>query len=98
LSNLQPGAVLINTSRSGIWDERAIVELLQSRHIAALATDVIDNEQTSELRADSLLLKYAQNHPQVLITPHIAGATFESMNMTEVFIAEKLTKIIQNET
>lgn len=96
LSNLQPGAVLINTSRSGIWDERAIVELLQSRHIAALATDVIDNEQTLELRADSLLLKYAQNHPHVLITPHIAGATFESMNMTEVFIAEKLTKIINS--
>lgn len=94
LAHLKTGAVLVNTSRSGIWDERAIVELLQSRQISALATDVIDNEQTTELRAKSPLLKYAQLHPHVLITPHIAGATFESMRMTEVFIAEKLTKII----
>ena len=97
LAHLKTGAVLINTSRSGIWDEGAIVELLQSHQIAALATDVIDNEQTPSLRTESPLLQYAQDHPHVLITPHIAGATFESMRMTEVFIAKKLQKMLQHE-
>lgn len=97
LAHLKTGAVLVNTSRSGIWDECAIVELLQSRQISALATDVIDNEQTTELRSKSPLLKYAQHHPHVLITPHIAGATFESMRMTEVFIAQKLFSTIQKD-
>jgi len=96
LAHLKTGAVLVNTSRSGIWDERAIVELLQSHQIAAIATDVIDNEQTPSLRTESPLLQYAQDHPQVLITPHIAGATFESMRMTEVFIAEKLSKVVNS--
>lgn len=96
LAHLKTGAVVVNTSRSGIWDERAIVELLQSHQIVALATDVIDNEQTPSLRTESPLLQYAHDNPQVLITPHIAGATFESMHMTEVFIAKKLINLINS--
>lgn len=96
LEQLRKGAILVNTSRSGIWEEKAVVDLLRSGRLAAVATDVIDHEQEPELRKKSVLLKYAQANPNVLITPHIAGATYESMEMTEIFIAEKLFHAIQS--
>jgi D-3-phosphoglycerate dehydrogenase len=96
LSHLKHGAIVINTSRSGIWDESAIVQLLESGHISAVATDVIDNEQNENARSNGLLLNYAKAHDNVIITPHIAGATYESMHMTEVFIANKLNRSINS--
>lgn len=97
LAHLKPGAMLINTSRSGIWDEAAVVEALETRRISALATDVVEYEREPEIRNRGFLLQYAQTHDHVVITPHIAGATFESMEMTEVFIVNKLTDIIKND-
>lgn len=96
LTGLRKGAIIINTSRSGIWDEKAVVSLLRSGHLAGVATDVIDHEQEPDLRKQSSLVKYAKTCQNVLITPHIAGATYESMEMTEEFIAEKLYNLLQN--
>lgn len=98
LAHIKPGAILINTSRSGVWDENAVVKALETRQISALATDVLNHEREPENRKMGILLQYAKNHENVLITPHIAGATFESMEMTEVFIAKKLTKLIYHES
>jgi D-3-phosphoglycerate dehydrogenase len=42
------------------------------------------------------LLAYAREHNNLLITPHIGGATIESMAMTEVFVARKLAKFLSN--
>lgn len=96
LTCLRKGALIINTSRSGIWDEETVTDLLNSGHLAGVATDVIDHEQNPELREKSGLIKYAKTHQNLLITPHIAGATYESMEMTEEFIAKKLFHLLQN--
>lgn len=95
LGHLKPGALLINTSRSGIWDEAAVVDALETRLISALATDVVEYERDPEIRNNGLLLQYARTHDgNVLVTPHIGGATFESMNATEIFITKKLLNLI----
>ena len=31
----------------------------------------------------------------VILTPHIGGASFESMKLTEIFIAKKIKKVIK---
>jgi len=95
LTCLRKGALIINTSRGGIWDEETVTDLLNSGHLAGVATDVIDHEQNPELREKSDLIKYAKAHQNLLITPHIAGATYESMEMTEEFIAKKLFHLLQ---
>lgn len=93
LQHLPKGAILVNTSRGGVWDEDAILELLDNKHLGGVATDVIQHEQDVSLRAKSKMIAYAKEHTNLLITPHIAGATFESMEMTEIFIANKLKTI-----
>jgi Lactate dehydrogenase and related dehydrogenases len=89
LESLPPGAVLINTARGDVLDEAALLAALESGRLAGAALDVLPNERSGEL-ADSPLVRYARTHTNLILTPHIGGATYESMAATEVFMAKKL--------
>ena len=90
LELLPRGAVLVNTARGRIVDEAALVQALETGRLAAAALDVVDQEREAAARNAGPLLAYARRHDNLLITPHIAGATHESMASTEVFMARKL--------
>ena len=93
LESLKESAVLINTSRGGVLDEKALLEVLQSRKIRGAGLDVLSAEHSSKL-SESKLLEYSKTHSNLLITPHIGGASFDSMAATEVFMAEKLKRFL----
>jgi len=71
LSAMKPGTVLINTSRGEIIDEPALIEALQSGHIAGAGLDVFAQEPLPE---DSVL----RTLNNVILTPHI-GWTVEEV-------------------
>ena len=91
---LPEGALLVNTARGEVLDELALVDALEQGHLAGAALDVIWNER-DEKRKQSNLLRYACTHLNLLITPHIGGATFESMSATEIFMARKLQAYLE---
>jgi D-3-phosphoglycerate dehydrogenase len=92
---LRPGAVLINTSRGEVVNEVALVQTLRNGHLGGAALDVIAHERQPMLRRLSSILEYARAHDNLLITPHIGGATWESMEKTEVFMARKLALFLR---
>lgn len=71
LGLMKPDAYLINTSRGAVVDEEALADALNRHQIAGAALDVLDIEP---LEAQSPL----RTVPNLLITPHIAGATVEA--------------------
>lgn len=87
LSALKKGSLVINTSRGGVINEQALLNLIKKNHITGYATDVLYNEP--EIK-NNPLIEFAKNNENVLITPHIAGNTIESIEKTETFILEKL--------
>ncbi len=94
LASLPSQAWLINTSRGAVLDEVALVQALESGGLRGAALDVLEGELDPMERRRSPLLSYARTHDNLLITPHVGGATIESMARTEVFMAQKLAQHI----
>lgn len=84
------GMYIINTSRGELINENDLVFYLNSARLRGVAVDVLDKELNNKERNLSPLLAYSKENNNVIITPHIAGATIESMQMTEDFIVAKL--------
>lgn len=84
LQFMKEGGFLLNTSRAGIWDESCIVELLKQKRIAGVATDVLQGE-LNDIH-DSVLWQAQQEGYNILITPHIGGATFDAMWACEEYV------------
>ncbi|WP_028571392.1 NAD(P)-dependent oxidoreductase [Desulfonatronum lacustre] len=97
LSRMKPGAVLINTSRGELVDESALLKALESGRLGGAALDVLCGEYAG-WEASEGLLEYARKHDNLILTPHVGGCTFDSMEMTEVFMAEKLIRHLKRET
>lgn len=89
LDLLPPGALLINTSRGQVLDEAALLAALESGRLGGAALDVLRDERGVNL-VESPLVCYARTHENLVLTPHIGGATRESMAATEIFMAHKL--------
>ena len=76
LASMKPGAVLIQASRGGIVDERALADSLRTGHLGGAAVDVYASEPISP---DNPLLGLEGDAAwKVLFTPHIAGVTRQS--------------------
>lgn len=71
INSMKRGSVLVNVARGGIIDEAELAKALEEGQIAGAGIDVFSTEPPSK---DNPLLKA----PNVVLTPHIAGATNES--------------------
>ena len=71
IKQIKPGAMLINTARGPLVDERAVKQALEQNKLSAYATDVLSTEPMAE---DCPLL----NTPNTIITPHVAWAAYET--------------------
>ena len=88
-------ALVINTSRGDILDSEALLDVLCTGQISGAAIDVVPGERCHNNKLKIKLLQYAQTANNLLITPHLAGASYQSMAMTEEFMVEKLIKTIE---
>jgi D-3-phosphoglycerate dehydrogenase len=82
---------LINTSRGKIVKLKDLNEALSSGKVRGAALDVLENEKLSTLTPEQSadFQSLAQN-PNVILTPHIAGWTFESYTKISEVLGEKI--------
>lgn len=90
---MKPTAYFVNTARAEIVERNALIAALTKKWIAGAAVDVLWDERGdgSHLKRDPLW-KYAKSHTNLIIAPHIGGATYEAMQVTEEFIAGLVAK------
>jgi D-3-phosphoglycerate dehydrogenase len=89
---MRPGARLVNTARGEVIREEALLAALRSGHLGGAALDVLADEHA--VGRDHPLLRYAREHGNLLLTPHIGGCTGSSMERTEEFLASKVARWI----
>ena len=93
-NKMKIGAYFINTSRGENVDEKALLSALQTNHLKGAALDVLTNETNKDFPKYNILIDYAKKENNLIITPHIGGACVESMEMAELFMAEKVKKYL----
>jgi phosphoglycerate dehydrogenase-like enzyme len=87
LQLMKKSAVLVNMARGGIVDEQALVVALKNGTIAGAALDVFAVEP---LPADSALRAL----PNVVLTPHMIGHTWEAHHSLEVATRDNLDRVL----
>lgn len=76
-SYIKKDAYLINTSRGEIIDEKILLKSLKKSLIKGAATDVLSDEQYLDTTKNKLI-SYSRKNNNLIVSPHIAGLTYES--------------------
>lgn len=88
LKMMKNTAYLINTSRGPVVDEKALVKALKNKQIAGAALDVYEFEPK--------LAPGLAKLNNVVLTPHIASATFEARSAMSELAARNILAIFEN--
>jgi len=87
---MKPGAMIVNVSRGPVIVDDALLAALRDGRIGGAALDVFVEQP---LPPESPYFGF----PNVIITPHMAGITEESMMRMGVGAAEEAVRILQGE-
>ncbi len=82
----------INTSRGELLNENYLIKKIEENHFKGIALDVISNETQKKNNLDKFIS--LRKNRNFILTPHIAGLTYESIHKTEEFIVRKLMEEI----
>jgi len=87
---MKPGAIYLNSARAGLHDLDALTDALTSGHLAAAGLDHFDGE------------RLPKEHPllaldNVVLTPHIGGATYDTEVNHSRMIADDLAALLAGE-
>ncbi len=85
---MKPNAVLINTARSGLVDQKSLVQALKEKRIQGAALDVFDAEPIPE--DDEIL-----HLDNITITPHLAGSTADAFSNSPKLFCSRLMQTIE---
>ena len=85
LASMRPGAILINMARGGVVDESALLDALESGHLAGAGLDVHEAEGDGNVSP----LAHLEN---VILTPHIGAGTRD----TQREIGEVIVRCIEH--
>jgi glyoxylate reductase len=89
LGKMKRGALFINVARGKVMDEEAVVSALQSGHLGGAAFDVFEEEPV----VNPALFTMAN----VVLTPHIGGATMEERKQGRLEAAENVARFLKEE-
>ncbi len=89
IARMRPGAILINTARGPCVEESALLDALDSGHIAAAGLDVVEREPLDNERL--------RQHPNVLFTPHTAFYSVEGYTEMRTKTAEEIRRMLLGE-
>jgi phosphoglycerate dehydrogenase-like enzyme len=87
LAKMKPNAILINTSRGKVVDEKALVDALKKKTIAGAGLDVFEKEP---LPMSSPLIELED----VVLTPHIAFLSEESIDECTYICVENVRMFV----
>jgi len=90
LNLMKEGAILMNFGRGGIVDESAVARAIDGQNLR-FASDVLETEP---MRSDHPLLRI-KNKENLILTPHVAWASFEARERLVTMIVENIKEFLK---
>lgn len=84
---MRPGAILINTARGPLVDEKALYRALVSGHLSGAALDVFETEPPETNNPLFLL-------DSVIVTPHLGGSTLEALERIARIASKQIRSVL----
>ncbi len=90
INSIKTGAMLINISRGQVIDEKALCLAMDKGIVSGVGVDVLESELEDHKTSD--LYKYARKNREsnIIITPHIGGATIDAWKKVFALVFGKL--------
>jgi len=83
---------LLNTSRGNVAETQAVLNGIRQGKILGAGLDVLETEKFPAL-AEQTWFNELKNNPQVILSPHVAGWTFESYRKISEVMAAKIKNL-----
>lgn len=103
IKKMKKGVFIINTSRGGLVDSKALLEGIKERKVGAACLDVYDeeadifyNDKSSHILDDDILRNLI-SMPNVIVTSHQAFLTHEALNNIAETTKDNIIKFINDE-
>ena len=103
IAKMKKGVFIINTSRGGLIDSKALLEGIKERKVGAACLDVYDeeadifyNDKSSHILDDDILRNLI-SMPNVIVTSHQAFLTHEALSNIADTTKENIEKFINDE-
>jgi glyoxylate reductase len=87
LSLLKPEAIIINTSRGAVIDEKALIKALKDGKIAGAGLDVYEEEPFVPQELIDL--------PNVVLLPHLGSATNEARREMAIMVGRNVAAVLE---
>ncbi|MFJ4173127.1 2-hydroxyacid dehydrogenase [Microbacterium sp. NPDC089696] len=94
LALMKPGALLVNAARGGLVDYDAVADSIETGGLGGAAFDVYPEEPVD---FDHALFRLAKDGRDVVVTPHIAGASQETAVRAARGVADELRRFLHGE-
>lgn len=97
IAKMKAGAILINTSRGGVIDEAAVADALRSGQLGGAGIDVLAAENADMINPFSCNTFPVSDLPNLLVTPHVAGQTNESLLRVGMSAVDAIRAVLRGE-
>jgi D-3-phosphoglycerate dehydrogenase len=94
-SAMKKNPFFLTTCRGGVTDTEALVKALRYNRIAGAGLDVLENENLASYNSkEEAALSYLTSHPNVIVTPHVAGYTHEAFKSMAETLLQKIDNLM----
>jgi D-3-phosphoglycerate dehydrogenase len=87
---MKPGAMIVNCARGSLIDETALAAALKGGRLGGAALDVLEGEPPDPNSP-------IYDAPNIILTPHMAGSTYECLQSIARTAGEDIARVLQGE-